>query len=107
MTVEEQWSSIQPKWKSKEEEKSNQTVIEKQCKFYQYGHGCINELQWGYCKYLHDKQLKKASELSLTQTCTPEDLCKIFDISDDDYLAYRAAIRYAPNASSITAEEIM
>ena len=58
MTVEEQWSSVQPKWKSKEEEKNNQVVIEKQCKFYQYGHGFINELQWGYCKYLHDELLK-------------------------------------------------
>lgn len=93
-------------WKVKQEEIDNQTVIEKQCKFFQYGHACLSELTYGYCKYLHDDLLRNAINITLNERGTPEELCKMLDISDDDYVAYKAAIRYAPKPDSITLEEL-
>ena len=54
-----------PVWLIKKEEKEKNIKINEGCKFFSYEHECYKELKWGYCKFIHSDQVRRAIQMRL------------------------------------------
>ena len=96
MSIDQQREAIRPISYIKRKEAEEYTIVEKAWKYNLYGYECLEILQWGRCKFLHDPLLNKAIHTTMEEEFDPVKLSKELDTSEEVLIAYRAAIRFAP-----------